>query len=563
MFKIDSTLQPTATVSSSVEQKLRVALAIQQAMLAAAADGIVVTDERGQITAVNLRFVEMWGVPPHVHAAVDFSVWAAWGARQCREPAASADHYRAATQSAVPHSALMRLTDGRVFEQRSHPQLVDGRVAGRVWCYRDVSDRTGAQAEGRGHVGQALHGKKFESLSVLAGGIAHDFNNLLVGILGHAGIALLEMPPDSPLFSCVEQIQTAAQRAAELVSQVLAYSGKGQSIACQCDLSAIAAEVMTRLPAAAAGIEIDLRVRPCLPAVEGDPAQMRQVVMNLMSNAADAVAGRPGRIILTTGSMQADAGYLADAPIRHDASPGEFVFVEVHDTGCGMDRATLGRLFEPFFTTKFTGRGLGLAAVLGIVRRHHGAIKIASALGEGTTIRVLLPVSRAAAHSSQTSTLPTSPTAPTVPAAPRSQTPAAVSQGARVLVVDDEQPVLRVASEMLKRAGYTVATAGGGEQALALASQPGVAFDVVLMDMTMPTMNGAETSKQLRLLHPGLPVVLMSGYTSEEAVSRFGEGGLSGFVQKPFMPAALVSTIAEALARRDDGGGRDGDGELA
>jgi signal transduction histidine kinase/ActR/RegA family two-component response regulator len=376
---------------------------------------------------------------------------------------------------------------------------------------------------------QLQHGQKLESLGVLAGGIAHDFNNLLVAILGNAGMAMMEMPPGSPLLPRLEEIQHAAQRAAELVNQMLAYSGKGRFVLRACNLTEIAGEVAGLLRTAIGGVDVELRAVAELPAVDADPSQMRQVVMNLMTNAADAIPGGAGRIVLTTGTMDADAAYLAEAEVGRDAVPGRFVFVEVKDSGCGMDRATRSRIFDPFFTTKFAGRGLGLAAVLGIVRRHRGAIAIDTEPGQGTTFRVLFPASHAAA-------------AP--PAAP---TTSQQSGGSRVLIVDDEPSVLRVASEMLKRAGFTVESAGGGEDAVALAGQPNAAFDVVLLDMTMPKMNGAETFKRLQVLQPGLPVVLMSGFSSEEAVSRFGLEGLSGFVQKPFTPVGLIKTITEAL----------------
>jgi two-component system, cell cycle sensor histidine kinase and response regulator CckA len=526
--------EPAAVAPGDVERELRATLAMHRATLEATSEGIVVTDAAGRITAMNQRFIDMWNVPPEIRQSPDFRVWVAWGVTQSRDPGADTANFRAATRSTAAHTAVITLKDGRVFERHSRPQVIDGRIVGRVWCYRDLTDWVNAEDERRQLESQMQHGQKLESLGVLAGGIAHDFNNLLVGILGHAGMALMETPPDSPLYHRIDEIQTAAQRAAELVNQMLAYSGKGRFVVRQCDLSEIAAEMCTLLRSAIGSVEMELRLRPDVPQVEGDPAQMRQVIMNLITNASDAMDSGNGRIILTTGSIRADAAYLANARIGRDAAPGEFVFVEVRDDGCGMDDATVERIFEPFFTTKFTGRGLGLAAVLGIVRRHQGAIQIETAPGQGTTFRVLLPASAAAA----------SP-APKAPSAP------AVTRGCRVLVVDDEAPVLRVASEMLKRAGFAVETASGGEQAVTMATGPEGAFDVVLLDMTMPKMNGAETFKRLRSLHPRLAVVLMSGYTGEEAVARFGQEGLTGFVQKPFMPAELVKTIADAVAKRD------------
>jgi CheY-like chemotaxis protein len=395
------------------------------------------------------------------------------------------------------------------------------------------------------------HGQKLESLGVLAGGIAHDFNNLLVGILGHAGIALMELQPDSPLYVRMEEIQTAAQRAAELINQILAYSGKGRFVVRRCDLSEIAGEMAKLLHTAVGGAEMEMHLSPGLPELDGDPAQMRQVIMNLITNASDAIGDRPGRIVLTTGTMHVDAEYIATVSAagdrlrqgsgesrrsgaEADVSPGEFVFVEVQDNGCGMDASTVQRIFEPFFTTKFTGRGLGMAAVLGIVRRHQGMIKITTAPDQGTTFRVLLPVA-------------CGPSEAPAPAAG----PPVVRAGARLLIVDDEAPVLRVAAEMLRRAGFAVQTASGGEEAITLATEPGGGFDAVLLDMTMPKMNGAETFRRLRALQPRVPVVLMSGYTSEEAFTRFGVEGLTGFVQKPFLPAALVRTMTDAVQNGD------------
>ncbi len=534
---------PVPAAAADVEQELRATLAMHRATLEATAEGIVATDRTGRITAVNQRFIDMWRMPPEIRASDEFSEWAAWGLAQCSEPGLGSDNFRAATLSLIDHAAVIQLKDGRVFERHSQPQIVDGQIIGRVWCYRDLTDWVRGEEERRQLEAQVQHGQKLESLGILAGGIAHDFNNLLVGILGHAGMALQEMPADSPLLSRIQEIQTAAQRAAELVNQLLAYSGKGQFVVRPCDLSEIAGEMTTLLRTALGGVEMDLRLRRDVPPVEGDPAQVRQVIMNLITNAADAIGARSGRIVLTTGSMHADAAYLADTRIGGDAAPGEFVYVDVQDNGCGMNQETVDRIFDPFFTTKFTGRGLGLAAVLGIVRRHHGAIKITTAPGCGTTFRVLLPACKEAA---------TTVAAPPV-AAPAAPAPAA-RQSARVLIVDDEQPVLRVASEMLKRAGFAVDTALGGEQAVALATEPGRQFDIVLLDMTMPKMNGAETFTRLRQLNPALRVVLMSGYASEEAVSRFGLEGLTGFVQKPFMPASLVKSIVDALAERDGNG---------
>ena len=300
------------------------------------------------------------------------------------------------------------------------------------------------------------------------------------------------------------------------------------------DLSDIVGE-MTHLlrTAVEKNADIVLDLHPSMPAFDGDPAQVRQVIMNLITNASDAIGTSPGTITVQTGQMKVTREYLTDAWIGSDLPEGDYVFAEVRDTGCGMDAATLARIFDPFFTTKFTGRGLGLAAVLGIVRGHKGGIKITSTPGQGTTFRVLLPAT-------------TTPVAPVVlPAATASVRVA----GARVLVVDDEAGVRTIARESLKRAGFDVTTVNDGAEAVELLSTD-KGFHVVLLDMTMPRMNGTEAFKRIKEMQPDLPVVLTSGYSAQEAVGRFGNDGLVGFIQKPFMPSALVKAMDDAINQR-------------
>jgi CheY-like chemotaxis protein len=315
---------------------------------------------------------------------------------------------------------------------------------------------------------------------------------------------------------------------------MLAYSGKGRVVLQAADLSDIVGE-MTHLlrTAVEKNAEIVLDLHPSMPAFDGDPAQVRQVIMNLITNASDAIGTSPGTITVQTGEMKVTRDYLTDAWIGSDLPEGDYVFAEVRDTGCGMDAATLARIFDPFFTTKFTGRGLGLAAVLGIVRGHKGGIKIRSTPGQGTTFRVLLPAT-------------TTPVAPVVlqPAAATVRVP-----GARVLVVDDEAGVRTIARESLKRAGFDVTTVNDGAEAVELLSTD-KGFHVVLLDMTMPRMNGTEAFKRIKEMQPDLPVVLTSGYSAQEAVGRFGNDGLVGFIQKPFMPSALVKAMDDAISQR-------------
>ncbi|MBZ0252479.1 MAG: hypothetical protein K8I02_03985, partial [Candidatus Methylomirabilis sp.] len=249
---------------------------------------------------------------------------------------------------------------------------------------REVAERARMEEERRGLEARIQQTQKLESLGVLAGGIAHDFNNLLMGVLGNAGLALMEMSPEAPGRESVRLIETAAQRAAELTNQMLAYSGKGRFVIERLDLSRLVSEMAHLLHVSISKrAALNLRTPAGLPPIEGDAAQIRQVVMNLITNASDALGDGTGTISVTTGRCAADAGYFDRSFIKDDLPEGEYVFVEVSDTGCGMDGETAAKIFDPFFTTKFAGRGLGLAAVLGIVRGHRGAVRVYSEPGRG------------------------------------------------------------------------------------------------------------------------------------------------------------------------------------
>ncbi|MGH2607937.1 MAG: hybrid sensor histidine kinase/response regulator, partial [Tepidiformaceae bacterium] len=349
-----------------------------------------------------------------------------------------------------------------------------GTVAGFVAAAEDITDRRAAEQA-------MLQAQKLESLGVLAGGIAHDFNNLLVGILGNAGLALMEMAPEAPGRDTIREIELAGQRAADLVRQMLAYSGKGRFLIEPIDLNAIIDE-MSHLTRASISktVVIEHRFAGELPAVQVDATQIRQLIMNLVVNASDAIGDRDGTVSIHTGLIHADPAYLADTLLAGELVEGDYVFVEVADTGEGMDEATRARIFDPFFTTKFAGRGLGLAAVLGIVRGHGGAIRVSSEPGCGTSIRVLIPAAREPAASAPEALLDAPPVA-----------------AGTVLVVDDEPSVRHVTSRALERMGYTVLLAADGEAAIDLFQQQAGALACVLLDLTMPRMSGEEAYKAM------------------------------------------------------------------
>ena len=271
------------------------------------------------------------------------------------------------------------------------PITIDGRPATLVTS-TDFTDRKRAEEERRKLDLRLRESQKIESLAVLAGGIAHDFNNLLTAVMGNASIALMELSPESPVREIVEEIETAARRAADLTGQMLAYSGKVHFFVEPLNLPRMVEEMGLLLEALISRQSVlEYHFSPDTPVIEGDAGQIRQVMMNLIINASES---GDGVISISTGKFFADRGYLSGAYLSDDLAEGDYAFLEVADTGSGMDQETLSHIFEPFFSTKFTGRGLGLAAVLGIVRGHRGAIKVSSEVGCGTSFKVLFPVSR-------------------------------------------------------------------------------------------------------------------------------------------------------------------------
>ncbi len=389
---------------------------------------------------------------------------------------------------------------------------------------------------------RVLHAQKLESLGVLAGGIAHDFNNLLVGMLGYASLAQDELPSGSPARDHLARIEASARRAADLTRQLLAYSGKGRFVVEPLDLSAVVEE-MTHLVEVTlcrkAALKLDLEGD--LPPVQADAAQVRQVVLNLVTNASDAIGEDCGIITVSTGWMRADERYLDGPWLPEAVAPGEYVYLEVSDTGRGMDAEAKERMFEPFFSTKGTGRGLGLSAVLGIVSGHRGAMRVYSEPGRGTTIKVLLPAAGG-------------PEAPSGAAGTRVRGIAPPPHGGVILIADDEQTVRELAGAVLAREGYEVLTAADGAAALEVFERRGGKVDLVLLDMTMPQLNGAETYSRLRRLRSEVPVILSSGYNEQDATSRFAGKGLAGFLRKPWTAEGLRDAVRGVLGGTDDDG---------
>jgi PAS domain S-box-containing protein len=384
-----------------------------------------------------------------------------------------------------------------------------GEIVGISHIARDMSERKEMEEQMR-------QAQKLESLGVLAGGLAHDFNNLLTGVLGNASLVQEDIDPGHVAQGRIREIIQASERAAVLVKQMLAYAGKGRFVVQRLSLSRQISETIPLIRASMApAVNLDLRLDPSLPLVEADPAQIQQLVMNLAINAAEAVGQAAGTITIATSSREADTERQ--------------VVLVVADTGCGMDEATKARIFDPFFTTKFTGRGLGLAAVLGIIRAQRGSIAVESKPGQGSTFTVVLP---AVASSELSEGLE-----------PQSELR---GRGA-ILVVDDEELVRNMARFSLQRYGYNVETANNGQSALEIFAARPQDFDAVLLDLSMPAMNGEEAMRAVREIRADVPIILSSAFSEMEAVKRFGDCGVAGFVQKPYTATTLARKLKQAL----------------
>jgi PAS domain S-box-containing protein len=396
---------------------------------------------------------------------------------------------------------------------------------------RDVTERKRAEQARRELEESMQRAQKLESLGVLAGGIAHDFNNLLTPILGAAGLGLMELPEDAPVRAHLQKIHQAAKRAAALTNQMLAYAGQ-TPLGVEClDLSKLVGEMRELVTSSISGkATLDLQLESGLPAVEAEAAQLGQVVVNLITNAAESLGDGEGRITVKTGVVNVDKP-PSRALFAETMATGQHVYFEVTDTGSGMDAETRARIFDPFFSTKFTGRGLGLAAVAGIVRGHRGAIEVESDPGRGTRFRVLLPAFG-------------EPIAQAI----QERTPI---DGWRatgtVLVIDDDEWVRELAEDVLRRSGMTVLTAADGHEGVKLFSLHADSIRVVLLDRTMPALSGADTFEAIRALRADAKIVLVSGYLEERATGELAGRELAGFLKKPFSPETLLARVREVI----------------
>jgi len=527
-------------ILESRTRELRSSESRYRSLFATIPEPILVLDESGRILQSNQVAERLLGLKAPDLFGTRF--------RSLVSPARVPDLERGLGQCWADGSGEFETTlvarDGTSWEGEVTARVVDFQGGKALLTVsRDVTERRQAERERERLAARAQHAQKLESLGVLAGGIAHDFNNLLVGILGNASFALMDLTEDHPAWESVKQVEVAARRAAELTSQILTYSGRAQVSMRPVDIATLIREMGQLLePAVSRKALLRYELAPGLPAVLADPGQLRQVVMNLVMNASDALEGERGSIEVRTSLSALDSERLRAAVVGQDLPEGHYVVVQVTDTGGGMDAETLRKIFDPFFTTKFTGRGLGLAAVMGIVRSHGGGIMAESEPGRGSSFSILLPPS---SH-------------PVPHAGPEAPAPLSADgvwkPSGTVLVVDEEAAVRSVARATLERVGFRVLECEDGREAVRLFQLHRLEMVAVLVDLSMPELSGEEVLLSIRSVDPGIRVILSSGFRGDEMEERLMQGGADALLWKPYGSEELLSTLHRLITSRQ---GRD------
>lgn len=505
-----------------------------RAVLEATSEGMLVADEVGRVTDVNTAFLRLIGADG---ARPDDRYTDVCRYLEPLRPAAPdgrPEHPRVLDPDIDPDESAageLYLDGGRVLEAESVPLLGISDGPGRVWSVRDVTQRVQSEEERRRLHEQILHSQKLEGLGVLAGGVAHDFNNILAGIMGYGELLLANPELDEEGRSDAEGVIKAAQHAAGLCGQLLTYAGKTTAVLAPVDLSACAND-MRQFMALSVSKSVDLGLElPGAPVVaHADEVQLRQVILNLVTNASEAVTARGGggRVLVRVGTRYCGRDWLDRAYVADGLPAGEYAVIEVEDDGIGMAPDVATQIFDPFFSSKGPGRGLGLSAVLGVLKSHQGALAVETEAGLGTRFQIVLPLAQR-----------------TVRAVERAAVRPVPHEGpATILVVDDEEVVRETVVRMIQKDGHEVVEARDGEEALEVLQERRGDIDLVVLDLTMPRRDGISTLTEMRARGFDVPVLLASGYSGEAVPA---DAGVSGFIQKPFRSAELRKQVAAVL----------------
>lgn len=498
-------------------------------------DGVIATDAEGRVTYLNAMAETVTGWTRADALGLQLSkVFSISSQDGCDE---TSDILRRAMTAgavvALAEGCFLRRRDGSlvpVSDSFAPIRDDDGTITGFVVIFRDDTAHLEAENERRRLEAKMQEAQRLESLGVLASGIAHDFNNLLVAVTCNASLGRTMVPEHSPLVPRLKDIEDAAARAALLCRQMLAYAGKSHLALQEVELSKFTRETSQLFQVALhKNTSLIMDLAAGLPSTRADHSQLQQVIMNLVINGSEALGGQPGTVLVQTRLFEASAAFVASCRVGGDAAPGTYLMLEVTDSGHGMSEEVMSRIFDPFFTTKFTGRGLGLAAISGIVRSHGGALAVESTPGKGTAFRVLFPPTEA----------PESPPPPPLDFSWRST--------GRALLVDDDMTIRLAGGSVLEHLGFEVDTANDGLQAVQKATAPDADYRFMLIDLTMPNMDGPSAFRLIREKLPFLPILFMSGYSDQQVQNLFEAGGPVAFLEKPFTISGLVTRLRPLL----------------
>jgi PAS domain S-box-containing protein len=538
----DGTVRQVLVVSRDVTERVRAEEALRQSeeryALATAAGKVAVWDWRPEDgpPLCSPALEEMLGYGPEEV----FSDWQDWDRirhpddrERMREISRSISDGQV-TEFAMEQRLLHK--DGMyhwIFSRGTAIRHPDGRIVRLLGTSTDTTEQKRAEEERRKIAERLQQASKLESLGLLAGGVAHDFSNLLTGLLGNIELARRQTDAASTVHTYLERAEQAATQAAGLADQMLAYAGRGRVVIRTLDFAALVRDTGGLAAAQCpAQVQVVLAVPQELPAIRGDATQLRQVALNLVTNAAESLGEAGGVVTAQVGVVDVDRDYLAHSHVDDNLPVGRYVSLRVSDTGPGMDAETLARIFDPFFTTKATGRGFGLASALAVARGHGGAMLVTSEPGSGTTFEVLLPAVEGAAEADGLDDCP----------------PAPLAQGTGVVLVAEDEPlVLAVAAATLSEAGFTVLEAADGSEALRLFEENAAELCAVFLDLAMPKVDGLQVLREIRHRRPELPAIVTSAYVGDEAAARLQGGGPTVFVRKPYRTEQLVTRLLEAI----------------
>lgn len=505
-------------------------------------DAMVVADEERRIVLCNAAITKTFGYQSHEvlgKKTIMFYESEEEYIRQGKER-----FNLSAEEKLKPYIVNYRRKDGSVFPGETVGTILRdqrGKMLGFLGLMRDVTQRLQIEEERLDLERQVQHTQKLKSLGVLTGGIAHDFNNILMAIRGNTDLAMMDITIGKPGYENLVNIDNAVRQAAHLVNQMLAYSGMGKFESKPISMNQIVEEMSKLLKVSISKkVELKMNFSPSLPRIIGDLSQIQQIILNLITNASDAIGNHSGVINLSTGTLKCDRECFQDISPEftkvsiHPPTAGNYVYLEVSDDGCGMDNETLSKIFDPFFTTKFAGRGLGMASVQGIVRSHGGFLKVTSEEGKGTTFRIFFP------EMEETTDLVPQPQEVNEMLEPG-------QNRGTILLADDEEFVLDVTRKMLEHFGYTVLIASDGLEAIEVFQEHIDEICCILLDLTMPQLDGEQVFERIRKMKPSTKVIICSGYSEHHSTEKFAGKGVAGFLNKPFTLEALSRKLNQVI----------------